>query len=136
MKHYRITRIVNIIAVIISIAIVIALCTYPAVTVKRIISDIVSLANECLNAIRNNDHDEVGEKLNDINGVLETKIEVMKLFYSHEDIAELENAARRAETIYSLVDQEIEVLVSSICDIIESAEHIIERDDLTWGSFI
>ena len=136
MKHYQSTKAFSMVAVVISIALLVFLCIYPAAKTHQTMERIIALSEECLNAIKTESPEIIGKNLSAICDVLETEGQALRLFYSHEDIAQLEGAAHRAEKIYSVVYEDMEVLVSSICEIMESAEHITERDALTWGSFI
>ena len=129
-------RIFSLITVVFSIALLIFLCIYPANRTKIIVDEIVALADECLDAIKNNNTSILDEKITRINDILESEAEIMKMFYFHADIGNLENAAHRTKKILDIMHDDTELLISSICDIREYAEQITERDGIGWGSFI
>lgn len=138
MKHYQGVRIFSIFAVIFSVALLLFLCIYPAEHTKKIVDEILALTDDCIDAINQSNTDMQLSCVAQINKIIKTEINTFKMFYSHEDVSALENAAHRAETIMTSLgsDADPKISLSVIAEIRECAENIIERDKTDLGALI
>ena len=136
MKHYQGTRIVSLFAVFFSVALLVFLCIWPAQHTKAFVERIVSLSDDCLTAIKQEDKIAASRIIAEINACVESETVLLKMFYLHDDINALENAAHRALSIFEECSEDVSVTLPLVCDIREAAENITERDKTDLGAFI